>query len=831
MDPRRPPRRSTGSYPRPVTVKLLARRSHGAAPSDDAVAASCWVRCLALALFAALAAPLGLLGCGSEGPVQVPVRVRVFEVATERTPAARGLERVGGFELTNSNGDACPWKSTSSHGSLFSEMRTFGRYGRRDSTRPVFVARGEGGFTIEHAVPFDWTRDNVATALVTLWGSGEERVRSVVLGQDGVALRHGPWLSVKRRQEPQELRLAVPPRESGDDAVAQGLGLEFEGRGSHAALMALDIYRADLATGLPGLGQQRLVMLQGDGRESCGLVEGSPWDASFQCTERSRLRLSVAWPPIARRSEFPPALAVRCVGDGGEIMDEIIRLDEARAGEWLDREFSLGILGAGPARLEFEIRGSGAVGDEALLLGDVVIVSPSVEPPATVLMVTSDTHRADYFGPGSQARSPAGSLGERAMTPVIDALGDRGLAFRAAYAAANVTNPSHVALMTGLHPRDTQIVDNLTTLSGSAETLSEAYRRAGYRTLSVISTQHLGPDQSGLGQGFDRFDAPKGSKRNAAYAVDVARRWLAESTGEPLFLWVHLFDAHAPYASKDADPSKLYSGDPTRVPEGRKGWPAEPSPWIVQAGIQDPAYVEALYRGQVEYLDDTLHGLLSEPRVRSGWTAFTADHGESFGALDLWWNHIGLYHPTVAVPLVLAGPGVPVGISDRPVGNVNLARTLLDLTGVASGIPGQSLVELGRTSSGGEPQFAISAHGLQAAIFNGPWCLTLDLRSYLLPAGEHAWVKGQVRLLDRRRGLDTADNLVDEEPELARKMRARLLLWLSQAEPVTFGSAATLDAAAAENLDALGYGGFTAKDEAAWWTEEGVDPAWMERFK
>ncbi len=71
-------------------------------------------------------------------------------------------------------------------------MRTFGRFGDRDESRPVFVARGEGGFSIHHPVPFDWGRDNIATALMTLWGSGEERVRAVVLGEDQVALHQHP---------------------------------------------------------------------------------------------------------------------------------------------------------------------------------------------------------------------------------------------------------------------------------------------------------------------------------------------------------------------------------------------------------------------------------------------------------------------------------------------------------------------------------------------------------------------------------------------------------------------------------------------------------------
>lgn len=776
-----------------------------------------------LALAIALAAPWALPGCGSDELPPPNARIRVLDLATELTPAPRTIERVGGFGLTEANQETCPWEAESSHGSLFSAVRTFGRFGARDEFRPVFVARGEGGFTIKHPVPFEWDNRNVLTALVTLWGSGTQRVRSVVLDEDGRALRRGPWLIVKRQQEPQVLRLAVPPRSKEDARMAPGIGLEFAGPGKHVALLALDVYRADVATSLPSLGEPELVSLQGDGRDAAGLVEGAPWSMKTVLTERSRLRVSMSWPSIIRRVETPPALVVRATGATGEILEETIRLDESKLDGWLDRELPLGKLGAGEALLEFEVRDTGASGDDALLLGDVVVVNPATEPPPTVLFVTSDTHRADYFGASPESG--------RAMTPVIDALAERGLAFQAAYATANVTNPSHIALMTGIHPRDTRIVDNSTTLSATAETLSEAYRRAGYRTLATISTQHLGPDQSGLGQGFDRFNSPLGAKRHGVATIEIARDWLAQSKGEPLFIWVHLFDAHAPYASADVDPSKYYEGDPRIRPEKRMSWPKEAPHWVLAEGIEDPAYVEALYRGQVEYLDDALHGLFAEPRVRAGWTAFTADHGESFGALGLWWDHIGLYHPTVAVPLVIVGPGVPVGVSQRPVGSVDLARTLLDVAGIPSEMPGRDLTALALSESEAEPLFAISAHGLQAAIFHGPWCLTLDLRSYSVDQFEHVWLKGRVRLFDRRRGLDTNENMVDAEPELVRRMRERLLNWLSQAGDGGLGQSADLDESATANLDALGYGGFTAKDEGAWWTEDDADPAWLERFE
>ena len=68
-------------------------------------------------------------------------------------------------------------------------------------------------------------------------------------------------------------------------------------------------------------------------------------------------------------------------------------------------------------------------------------------------------------------------------------------------APTNITNPSHAALMTGLSPRDTAVIDNITPIADRAHTLAEAFLGAEFATVAVLSTTHLRPEQSGLGQG------------------------------------------------------------------------------------------------------------------------------------------------------------------------------------------------------------------------------------------------------------------------------------------------------------------------------------------
>ena len=72
-------------------------------------------------------------------------------------------------------------------------------------------------------------------------------------------------------------------------------------------------------------------------------------------------------------------------------------------------------------------------------------------------LITSDTHRADHLG----FLFADGEL----RTDAIDALAERGVVFSNAVASINNTTPSHVALMTGLSPRDTGAVANALPIS------------------------------------------------------------------------------------------------------------------------------------------------------------------------------------------------------------------------------------------------------------------------------------------------------------------------------------------------------------------------------
>jgi choline-sulfatase len=101
-------------------------------------------------------------------------------------------------------------------------------------------------------------------------------------------------------------------------------------------------------------------------------------------------------------------------------------------------------------------------------------------------------------------------------------------------------------------------------------------------------------------------------------------------------------------------------------------------------------------------------GLADNTRV-----IYTSDHGESMGRRGLW-GKFTLYEESVAVPMILAGPGVPRGeVSPEIVSLVDCYPTIVEalgheLTDAERELPGRSLWPMVRGGSG--PGLAFSEY-------------------------------------------------------------------------------------------------------------------------
>jgi arylsulfatase A-like enzyme/Flp pilus assembly protein TadD len=311
-----------------------------------------------------------------------------------------------------------------------------------------------------------------------------------------------------------------------------------------------------------------------------------------------------------------------------------------------------------------------------LLLGSARRPAPPPAPPdrsprPDVVLITIDTLRADALG-------FAGN--RRAATPVLDRLAAAGRVFPNTHAHNVMTLPSHTNILTGLYPYQHGVRGNSGfRLAPSIPTLATLLRAAGYRTGAFIGGFPLDA-QFGLNRGFDVYDcrmtrgAGGGSfafaeRRGDEVVAAALAWWRQQPRGRPRFLWVHLFDPHAPY-------------DP-------------PEPFRSR-------FAANLYLGEVaaadSFLAPLLGPLLDGRAAPQPFVVVTADHGESLGEHGELTHGLFAYEATLKVPLVLWGRGVTPGRDLRPARHVDILPTVLQAAGLvppAGGgrvYPGRSLL-------------------------------------------------------------------------------------------------------------------------------------------
>ncbi len=391
-----------------------------------------------------------------------------------------------------------------------------------------------------------------------------------------------------------------------------------------------------------------------------------------------------------------------------------------------------------------------------------------------VLLVTLDTTRADHLGAYGY---------DRATSPFLDSLAERGVRFERAWAAAPLTLVSHASILTGLDPPRHGVRNNgFYRLPDELPTLATLLGERGWRTGAFVSALVLDA-RHGLARGFEHYDdeldppaerftfATRTADRTVARAVE----WIAQlGEHERVFAWLHFFDPHAPYASSSRFGDAPFARYDTEI----------------------RAVDEAL--GE---LARALDGLDRDPL----WVV-TADHGEGLGEHGELTHGVFLYESTLRVPLLIAASGsLAPRVVERPARHVDILPTVLDLVGAepVPGIDGSSLVPelLGLSTPGPPPAaYAESLHAWELngwsplfARIEGDWKYVLAPRPELY---ELATDGGETR------------NLEADAPERAGAMRAELLAAIARASRRE--ERVRLDAAGRSGLAALGYSGSDA---------------------
>src|SRR3989442_15009668 len=315
---------------------------------------------------------------------------------------------------------------------------------------------------------------------------------------------------------------------------------------------------------------------------------------------------------------------------------------------------------------------------------------PSAADPQrpNAILITVDTLRADRLG---SYGNPSG------LPPGMDGLARDGVVFRRAVAQVPLPLPSHTAILTGTYPMWNGVEDLSTRgLSPGIPTLAEAFKRHGYATAAFVSAFVL-DSMWGLERGFDLYDdwfKPVEGKadrrdsleRRAEETVNHSLAWLDAHHSQSFFLWIHLYDPHAPY-----DPPEPFKSRFRTRP----------------------------YDGEVAYADQQVGRLIAFLEAHNSYSAglvlFTSDHGEGLGEHGEQQHELFISNSTIHVPLILKPPATFASSRrtiSEVVSTVDIAPTLVQFcdfpTADFASFQGRSLAPLLRSPAPGSSRDAYS---------------------------------------------------------------------------------------------------------------------------
>lgn len=391
--------------------------------------------------------------------------------------------------------------------------------------------------------------------------------------------------------------------------------------------------------------------------------------------------------------------------------------------------------------------------------------------PWNALLITLDTTNANALG----CYEPRHAR----VTPILDELAREALIFENARSVAPLTLPAHASMLTGLTPlRHSVRTNGLSPLPASALTLAELAKESGYQTAAVVAAVVLAKP-FGLAQGFDHYDEPPAqdsraglhmAERDAAAVTRAALEWLAaRDTSKPFFLWIHYFDAHAPYAP------------PERFREQAAG---------------------NTYLGEVAHVDAAIGTLLDALRAEdlfdSTLIAVVGDHGESLERRGEPTHSVLCYDETLRVPFIVRSPdGERAG--ERSAALVSVADVLPTFAralhlAAPRGLDGIALQD-GPVAS----ERAVYFESYDAYLNYG-WSPLAGCVE-----GSVKYVHGtHPELFDLASDPGETRNVIEARPEQAERLRAVIASWDS-AEKLGLASGEALDADWQRELAAMGY--------------------------
>lgn len=299
---------------------------------------------------------------------------------------------------------------------------------------------------------------------------------------------------------------------------------------------------------------------------------------------------------------------------------------------------------------------SAAVTASASAAASAPAPAPDARPsgPLNVLVISIDSLRADMPWLGYS----------RAIAPVLTAFSKEAATYTRFYSISSYTAMSLGGMLAGRYPSELERSGYFFgNYPDSVLMFPELLQKAGVKTLTAHAHFYFDV-KAGFRQGFDVYkiipglEADNTTDKNITSPAHVAlaKEILSDKANakEPFFAWFHFLDPHDQYMAH----------------EGVTNWGKK---------------ARDKYDGEVEFTDQHV-GKLLEFVGQQDWgkrtvVIITSDHGDAFGEHKMYRHGFEIWEILVHVPLMIKGPGITPRRIDVPRSGVDIAPTILELTG------------------------------------------------------------------------------------------------------------------------------------------------------
>ncbi|MDI9469542.1 MAG: sulfatase [Bacillota bacterium] len=406
-----------------------------------------------------------------------------------------------------------------------------------------------------------------------------------------------------------------------------------------------------------------------------------------------------------------------------------------------------------------------------------------------------------FFGIDSLRRDHMSLYGYRRLTtPHIDRYLEKdGVVFEQCFSPSIPTTPGYASMLTGMDCFTTSVVAlrHEGEIRPGIRTLPEILRAEGYDSSCVGFTGNAGGrgfdvylDYEGWGAAADGF-AHKAENLHKVAAKELDR--LAASD-RPWFLFLRHMDPHSPYLPPEPFHRMFHQTDPCDPANKSLDPVYEFKPFCdyfrswFPPGITDKDYVIAQYDAAVAYMDTTIQLLLEKLRAmgleEDTLVVFTSDHGETLYDHDCYFDHHGLYDPTLVVPFAYRRAGHTSAIR---IGDIcehkDIVPTLLAELGIKVPDPFEgrdlSVLRHGGTVEQRPEHYITEATWMRKHGWRTPqWKLIVALEPDF-------HFKPEVELYDLIRDPGENCNVAEKYPEVTSCLRARMERHIAQREAAT----------------------------------------------